>query len=315
MSHVNATKRSVACDECGARAVRIARVYKGLRYCQTCYKRMFKRRMCLGCGNFAKLPVHLSHAVCQACERRKPCVRCRRVVKKIGKLTPDGPACNSCAPYFREPEPCEACGELSTRLSRKASLGHDLRVCQRCARSDHKTCEACRHHRPLVESPDGHKLCAVCLEKGDIPCPKCGQPMPAGCGKQCRTCYWTALAEARVQKDCGAFSSSALAEHFQAFGTWLIQRVGGHKAALTIHNYLEFFLEIQRKWQDIPDYETLLRHFSAAGLRRYLLPYALDGGKQNRCSQTLPCGKRTPTSDGSRQVWINSPSNRANERS
>ena len=272
MSQTNATKRSVACDECGARDVKIARVYKGLRYCQTCYKRMFKRRLCPGCGNFARLPIRFSHAVCQSCERRKPCVRCGRVGRKIGKLTAYGPACNSCAPYYREPESCEACGELSTRLSRKASLGHDLRVCQRCARSDHKTCEACRHHRPLIESPDGRRLCAVCLEKGEIPCPKCGQPMPAGRGQECWTCYWTTLAEARVQKDCGAFSSSTLTEYFQAFGTWLIQRVGGQKAALTIHGYLEFFLEIERKWQGIPDYETLVRHFSAGGLRRYLLP-------------------------------------------
>ena len=248
MSQTNATKRSVPCDECGARDVKIARVYKGLRYCQTCYKRMFKRRLCPGCGNFARLPIRFSHAVCQSCERRKPCVRCGRVGRKIGKLTAYGPACNSCAPYYREPEPCEACGKLSTRLSRKASLGHDLRVCQRCVRSDHKTCEACRHHRPLVESADGRKLCAVCLEKGEIPCPKCGQPMPAGCGQQCWTCYWTALAEARVQMDCAAFSSSALAEHFQAFGTWLIQMVGGHKAALTIHKYLTFFLEIEHQW-------------------------------------------------------------------
>ena len=96
--------------------------------------------------------------------------------------------------------------------------------------------------------------------------------MPAGRGQECWTCYWTTLAEARVQKDCGAFSSSTLTEYFQAFGTWLIQRVGGQKAALTIHGYLEFFLEIERKWQGIPDYETLVRHFSAGGLRRYLLP-------------------------------------------
>ena len=96
--------------------------------------------------------------------------------------------------------------------------------------------------------------------------------MPAGCGQECWTCYWTGLAEARVQMDCAAFSSPALAEHFQSFGTWLIQRVRGHKAALTIHNYLEFFLEVQHQWQDIPKYETLLRHFSAVGLRRYLLP-------------------------------------------
>ena len=272
MSQARTTKRSAACDECGALGVKIARKHKGLRYCQTCYKRLFKRRMCPGCENFAKLPVHLLSAVCRACERRMPCVRCRRVGRKIGKLTPDGPACNSCAPYFREPEPCEACGGPSARLSRKASLGHDLRVCERCARSDHGTCEACRRHRPLTESRERRKLCATCLEKGEISCPKCGQPMPAGFGKQCWTCYWTVLAETRVQTHCAAFSSPALREHFQAFGTCLIRKVGGHKAALTIHKYSKFFLEIERQWQGIPDYETLLGHFSAAGLRRCLLP-------------------------------------------
>ena len=272
MNQARVTARSATCDECGARGVRIARMHQGVRHCQTCYKRLFKRRLCPGCGNFARLPIHHFGTVCLACECRKPCVRCRRTGRKIGKLTPDGPACNSCAPYFREPEPCEACRELSRRLSRKASLGHDLRLCEQCARSDHQTCEACRHHRPLTEARGGRKLCAVCLEKGEIPCPKCRQPMPAGRGKECETCYWTALAEARVRKNCSAFSSSALAGHFQAFGTWLIQRVGGHKAALTIHKYQAFFLEIERQWQDIPDYEALLRHFSAGGLRRHLLP-------------------------------------------
>ena len=272
MNRGQAAERSAACDECGAQALKFARKYRGLRYCQTCYKRMFKRRLCPGCGNFAKLPVHLSNAVCRECERGMPCLRCRRVGRKIGKLTADGPVCNSCAPYFRKPEPCEACGRLSARLSRKASSGHELRVCERCARGDHETCAACRHYRPLIESSDERRLCAACLEKGDIPCPKCGQPMPAGCGKQCWTCYWTALAETRAQAHCAAFSSSALLERFQAFGTWLIRKVGGRKAALNIHKYSQFFLDIERQWQDIPDYETLLRHFSAGGLRRYLLP-------------------------------------------
>lgn len=272
MNQVEAAERSAICGECGARRVKIARIHKGVRYCQTCYKRLFKRRLCPGCGNFAKFPVHHAGAVCRACELRKPCVRCRRVGRKIGKLTPDGPACNSCAPYFREPKSCEACGEASTRLSRKTSLGHDLRVCQRCARGDHETCAACQRHRPLSESPDGRQLCAVCLEKGEIPCPKCSQPMPAGCGRQCWMCYWTELAIQRIKTNCDAFTSSALTNHFQAFGTWLIENVGGHKAALTIHKYLEFFLKIERRWQEIPDYETLLEHFSAGGLRRYLLP-------------------------------------------
>ena len=201
-----------------------------------------------------------------------PCIRCRKVGRKIGKLTPDGPACNSCAPYFREPEPCEACGQPSIRLSRKASLGHGLRVCEKCARSDHETCQACRHHRPLTTSPDGRKLCATCLEKGEIPCTKCRQPMPAGCGKKCWTCYWTEAAVKRIRTNRAAFRVPGMAKRFADFGAWLIHKVGEHKAALTIHKYVAFFLDIEREWQEVPDYGTLLRHFSAAGLRRSLLP-------------------------------------------
>ncbi len=275
MNQTSTAEHTATCDDCGARNVRIARVYKGIRYCSTCYKRMFKRRMC-GCGNFARLPVRLPEAVCRACERLKPCVRCGRPAagpdKKIGKLTPYGPACKPCAPYFREPEPCEACGEPSIRLSRKASLGHDFRVCERCARSDHETCAACRHHRPLTNSPDGRKLCAACLEKGEIPCPNCRKLMPAGRGKKCWTCYWTELAIKRIQMDQAAFRLPSMSKRFANFGDWLIQKVGEHKAASTIHKYLAFFLEIEREWQGIPDYEALLKHFSAAGLRRSLLP-------------------------------------------
>ena len=103
MNQATATNRSATCDDCGARNGRIARVYKGIRYCPTCYKRMFKRRMCTGCGNFARLPIRIPEAVCRTCERRKPCVRCGRISDSIGKLTPYGPACKPCAPYFREP--------------------------------------------------------------------------------------------------------------------------------------------------------------------------------------------------------------------
>ena len=96
--------------------------------------------------------------------------------------------------------------------------------------------------------------------------------MPVGRGNECETCYWTALAEARARKDCGAFSSPAMAEHFRAFGAWLIQRAAGHKAAVALHRHLTFILEVERQWQGIPDYERLPRHFSAGRLRRYPLP-------------------------------------------
>lgn len=62
-----------------------------------------------------------------------------------------------------------------------------------------------------------------------------------------------------------------MAMRFEAFGNWLSARVGEHKAALTVHRYLPFFMEIERRWQDVPEYAALLAHFGAAKLRRVLL--------------------------------------------
>jgi hypothetical protein len=72
--------------------------------------------------------------------------------------------------------------------------------------------------------------------------------------------------------DCGAFSTPIMADHFKAFGTWLEQHSGNHKAALTIHRYLPLFVEIERLWGDIPEYIELLNHFDTPKLRRFLLP-------------------------------------------
>ena len=75
-----------------------------------------------------------------ACEEKKPCAPYRKVERKTGTLTPDAPACHSCAFHFREFELCEGCRKLSMRLSKRVPLGHGLRVCQRWARGDHETC-------------------------------------------------------------------------------------------------------------------------------------------------------------------------------
>jgi len=123
-----------------------------------------------------------------------------------------------------------------------------------------------------MEAPDGHRLCNKCLEQGEVPCPKCGEKMPAGYGKRCQKCYWKALLEKRIQMDCASFSSSEMAHHFAAFGQWLGHKVGVNKAASTIHRYLAFFIEIERQWKSIPEYNVLLTHFGPLGLRRALLP-------------------------------------------
>lgn len=260
------------CDECGKTVARIWRVYKEHKYCGTCYARVFKRSICPKCGNFARLPKNDNKAICQKCQVAKPCARCGKTDYATAKITSYGPVCNSCASYFREPELCDICGKPSRRLSRVSRLGHDHRVCPSCARADHGICEACHRHRLLGQVKDGRMLCKVCCEKGEVPCPECGQHMPAGRGKQCEACYWRGLLEKRVLMDCATFSAPVMAEHFRVFGEWVGKEVGYHKAAITLHRYLAFFLDIENQWKFIPEYTVLLKQFGTLRLRRVLLP-------------------------------------------
>lgn len=260
------------CDECGKDVARIWRVYKGHKYCSTCYAREFKRRLCPKCGNFAKLLISDPNAICQKCQVAKPCARCGKTDYEVGKITLYGPVCGHCATYFHEPEPCEVCGKPSKRLTRVSRLGHGRRVCPSCARVDHGVCEACRRNRLLEQTEDGRMLCKTCHKQSEVPCPMCEQPMPAGRGKQCEACYWRGLFKKRVAMNCATFSAPAMVEHFRAFGEWLGKEVGHNKAAITLHHYLPLFLDIEKQWKAIPEYAVLLKHFGTLRLRRVLLP-------------------------------------------
>lgn len=69
-----------------------------------------------------------------------------------------------------------------------------------------------------------------------------------------------------------AFTMPVMADHFEQFGAWLAVIVGDNKAAITVNRYLAFFLEIEKVWKAIPDYNRLIAHFGAEGLRRVRLP-------------------------------------------
>lgn len=269
---VNESLQQCQCDECGKFVARLWRVYKGHRYCSTCYARVFKRHMCPKCGNYARLPKNKPSAICRGCETDKPCIRCGKTDFAIGKITSYGPVCKACLPYFHEPKPCGLCGKPSIFLSRVKRLNIDVPVCPTCARQDHSACQACRRFRLLTKASDGRMLCKGCLEKGNVPCPKCGETMPAGYGQQCETCYRKGLLKQRIKIDCAAFSAPQMAAYFEAFGQWLGCRIGEHKAASTIHRYLSFFIEIGQQWETIPKYDALLAHFGALRLRQALLP-------------------------------------------
>jgi hypothetical protein len=92
--------------------------------------------------------------------------------------------------------------------------------------------------------------------------------MPAGRGKICEACAWRRTLLKRIDLDKAAFASPHMAHVFESFGGWLSNHAGAHRAALTIHRYLAFFMEIERAWGELPTYAQLLERFGAEGLRR-----------------------------------------------
>ncbi len=257
-----------ACDACGADQVLIKRVHRGLAYCERCYPKFFKPGFCARCGERARLPIDEPQALCRHCLAKAPCVRCGKTDYAVGKITPYGPVCTSCAHHFREPKPCENCGKPSTRLSRVSAINDGLRLCPACARRHHGICQACRRHRKLHVADDGRRLCRKCMDGGDVPCPECGQPMPAGRGNLCEPCYWERTFKKRLKMDQSALKSDAVTQAFAHFGAWLREKTGAMKAALVINKHLPFFMDVDQRWGDMPSRKALEDHFGADGMSR-----------------------------------------------
>lgn len=264
--------RSSVCEGCGASFFTVKKIYKQQRYCSTCYARLFKRRACPRCASVARLPTFDSKAVCQRCLSGSPCVRCGRTGRRVGRMTPYGPACNSCAHYFTQPQPCEICGTYSTRRSRVVADGRTVKACPKCARIGFETCALCRRNRQLTLRPDGRKLCWLCSTVGTISCWCCGADMPAGVGKECNECYWQRTFRKRVAMDVEALRSAEVKDDFLRFGDWLPSHTDYKKAARSINRYLLFFREVEKHCSWPPAYSDLLTHFGAESLRRTRLP-------------------------------------------
>lgn len=249
------------------------RVHAGVQYCQRCYCREFKRLMCVGCGMFKRLLRSEERPRCQACLSAQPCVRCQRVGQPVGLMTEYGPACDSCRVYFVEPQPCEACGVFSQRLSRAAAEGGDKRVCPRCATQDHRTCAECRRYRPCEPGMDGKWRCRACMDLGAVPCETCSMPMPAGFGKRCSGCYWRERGERSAGQLVELMSTPRAREAFLEFASWLLKDDKGiERRVRRLREQAQFFLALDRLADEPWTGEFLLKNFSTGSLRRYELP-------------------------------------------
>lgn len=260
------TSTQAGCDGCGREMAKAKRVHAGKRYCDTCYPRLFKRRMCPGCGDFARLPVLDPGARCRGCERAGPCVRCGKTEFETRLRTEYGPVCGSCVPYFRTADHCEVCGKLSQRLARNKSTG--LRQCPTCSGPAKATCPSCRRHRVLITGDDGVARCGACTSQPDHPCASCHILMPAGRGRECEACGWKSVLLKRLVINGNGFSNDGINALYTQFGEWLLDRSGPHKAALKINGHYQFFQALDAGWGAVPSYEQLLQHFGARGLRK-----------------------------------------------
>lgn len=260
------TNPHMDCDGCGREMAKAKRVHSGKRYCPTCYPRLFKRRMCLGCGDLARLPVDDPKARCLICERAGPCLRCGKTEFESGLRTDQGRVCKPCVPYFRLAEPCEVCSKVSQRVARNKSTG--LRQCITCSGPRKATCACCRRHRVLIVGSDGVGRCKLCNSEPDKPCASCGTLTPAGRGLECEECGWRSLFQARLSMNSKGFSTDLLTALYIQFGAWLLGRSGPHKAALKINGHYSFFRTLDTTWGAAPSYEQLLQYFGARGLRK-----------------------------------------------
>lgn len=260
------------CHGCNKSVSFIKKRYKGKKYCSTCYARIFKRRICSGCSDFARLPRDDEQAICNECIKKQPCIRCNKSNKPIGKLTEYGVVCNSCSVYFRPIEPCERCGTPSQKLTRISRFNDDLRVCSKCSTRDYETCPLCQKHRLLESDASGQKVCTKCRDNPHKSCMSCHRMIAAGCANFCDGCYWRKNLWNKFDQNHKAFESTYLKQQYEGYTDWLEKKVGSHKAALYINKHTHFFMKTEIDWnKSVPTPKQLLATLRSSGLRTFEL--------------------------------------------
>ena len=253
--------------------------WDGVAYCGTCYKREFVAVPCRDCGKTVRAPKGVSEGQCRQCRTKgRHCVRCGKLTPQAGLIVEAGAVCPSCARYFKLPEACPICGQLSLHLARDFKAGFNEPVCPRCRRKGYITCPDCgKHRRPAGVSASGQVLCRRCLDADGRPfiCPQCGQPGRRHSARRCETCYWRDTGTARTADAKALLRRPWVKEAFADFMAELVDRVGPQRAALRLHRYFLFFAKIDVSFETpgAMTADRIAALIGADGLRRYAVPY------------------------------------------
>lgn len=189
------------CDEC-QRPKKIKRNHAGRSYCDACYQREFPHMPCAACGEDCRAKRGTVVPYCRRCEaERRLCKGCGRPAPRAGMYHEGEVVCPSCVPKYKPKEPCPACGEPSSRLSRIGGEGDA--ICDHCRNGhDHATCGTCGRYRRQADQIAGKPICVECVEGITHICPDCVKDVPGGGESRCRECAARARGRAQVEACC-----------------------------------------------------------------------------------------------------------------
>jgi hypothetical protein len=268
------------CDECGRTIKKAHRVFGEKDFCSSCYPRVFVASSCTQCARRVRLHrLATEPAICRACEAAtRTCMRCGKPTPRAGLYSAGKPVCPSCAPYFREPAPCTACGKLTARLSSMPSAGILEKICEACRNKvTHRTCAACGKYRKVAGTLRGDRPCCVaCLENPGAthPCPDCSLSVPGVGNARCRGCQNRSLLFRESGMAAHALAHPWARDLYLQFAMWLHQRQPASPRLLsTFRSHHSFFERIDTQYVERGDLTPLsmLRAFGPAKLRKHLL--------------------------------------------
>lgn len=184
--------------------------------------------------------------------------------------------CASCVPYFRAPEPCDLCEELSSHLSRASHLEEGVRACPRCRTKDtHATCGRCRKYRKIERTVNGRKYCKACSGStaASHACPGCGLAVAGSGQSHCDDCLILSRLAREVELRLPLFEQPWVARLYKDFADWSSNR-GTRTPRLpeSIAKAADFFLILDhaKNLRQPLTAEAMVKTFSSKELRSNL---------------------------------------------
>ena len=258
------------CSYCHSKLTNWNYKYRGKEYCRKCYNKLFQLNVCDVCGKKRMTYNLLKTPICKFCQVKNiSCIRCGKLEYRHGKITKNGPVCNSCAKYYLEPKVCSVCHKITINISnRKIEDGTIELLCISCYNKTLPICSHCGYRRKAYTfSLETKKpICKICSTNPYKLCCVCNNTFPSGKGNICSQCSY----EASLKQKSNFISkslSSYMSNIFLDFSKWLCDRRGVLFAATHISRYFLYFIKIDNmceKLKRLPSYKEIVSILSVA---------------------------------------------------